>query len=167
MANQPDELGWKALLIIGGVLLLVSGIAESTIVSQNIGFLRESGQTVILAYVLAATAMIGVPLLTGVIGYTLHLHMTRMLATAFCAWISFEETLHASEGWHAPQGAVTAVSTFVSPTTSKGVVLVTMALLVWAVYEVVAHFLHTGMHFTNAGLTKRRVYLSRQRRRRK
>lgn len=139
---ENSEVGIRSQLALGTSLILIAVTAQGIIIVPNVGYISHNFSVpVMLAYLAAATGLILMPWIIQ------HLHAPRLTKTVFvgfCSWITLEENLHASNGWHAPAGA-TQVLGMVFPTdTAKGITLLAFVLLVFGVIETLAHLGHCG-----------------------
>ncbi len=141
MTNESEV---KLSLAVGAFFLALAVGAHAVIISSNVSFVSHSfGTVVLLAYLLAAMGLIFLPL---VLERVPRPRATKTLLVGFCSWITMEENLHASEGWHAPAGASSLLKIVFAPEIADKLTLLAFVFLIYGVMEVVAHLGHAGLH---------------------
>jgi hypothetical protein len=152
MEKEPPELNAQTLLVFGVAILAIALTAWALVVFYNINFVsRNFGFVVVVAYSAAAAGMLVLPAYAVHFGHSRHLFLTRVAVTAFCSWITLEENLHAAEHWQAPPMAMQVASAVLAPDDAKKLALIVFALLLFAVLELLSHFMHHGYHLVHDG----------------
>jgi hypothetical protein len=164
MADQPEELDGATLLTIGLTILAIAVPANITVFTGAITWVSQYGWPAIIGYSAAALAVMSIPVIMAKIGPTIHLRIAQTLAFAFCAWVTMEDSLHASEGFKAPAGAMHVAEVFVGPDKAAGLVTVAFVVFMWLLLEVFSHLTHHGVRFACNGYRKHTSPVVRKRR---
>lgn len=151
MTDQPVGVSAHSKLACGLSLFLPAITAHVIVVYNNVGFVFQYFGTVMLATYLAATiAALALPHAKAILGYSRHLRATGISTSLFIAWITVEENIHASKHWSTPEGASHILLAFGLPDAqAKGITIILMVAVSYAVVELLSHFSHTGYHLTH------------------
>ena len=121
-------------------LFAIAAMVQGTILFNVSGFtLTNYGWSVSIIYLAAAVSIIILPWVAEHLDEIVHIKAVRMGLMAFCAWLTFEEHLHAAEHYTAPEGVEKLASLWVSHDIA---VLISKGLLVIAIFIVVEVFSH-------------------------
>lgn len=151
MATESVEIGARSQLACGLSLFMPALTCQAIVLYSNMGFVLQYFGGVMLSIYLAATlASIALPHAAVILGQSRHTRWTGILTSLFIAWITVEENIHASRDWKAPEGTMHVLEAFgVSDASAKGITVVLMIAISYAVVELISHYAHAGYHLTH------------------
>jgi hypothetical protein len=144
--TTKSDLSPHAQLYIGLLIVAATTLGQAVILFNNASFaLHNFGWAFLMIYLSAATCYIVLPWVSHHIEDFAHLGLTKATLLGFCFWLTFEEHVHAAQGFKAPEGLAAIASMVLNHDSAKLISLGLVVAALLAVVEVLYHFQSHGV----------------------